>query len=100
MRHIHLPLPAPETLGIPSSLAGSILKLGTDAAPNTSPGGANQRASPEGYVGETLFNGMWRMIVKSVTPMSRHNALESGKVSMCSLVDPGVAGRLLYRRRW
>ncbi|WP_415784619.1 hypothetical protein [Deinococcus saxicola] len=56
-------------------MAGSFLKTGTDAAPNTSPGGANQRTSLEGYVGETLFNGMWRMIVKSGTPIGCHNVL-------------------------
>ena len=73
----YVPLSALKTLGIPSSLAGSTLTLGS-AAPSTSPGGANQRASLEGCLGETVFNGVWRMTVKSVTPISRYNGQNKG----------------------
>ena len=34
----------------------------------TAPGGANQKASLEGCLGETLFNGVWRMTVNSFKP--------------------------------
>ncbi len=62
----YVPLSALKLLGISNSLKGSTLTLGTGAAPSTSPGGSNQRASLEGCVGETLFNGVWRMTVRKV----------------------------------
>ncbi|MBB6018550.1 hypothetical protein ACFP9V_25520 [Deinococcus radiopugnans] len=74
----YVPLSALKTLGIPSSLSGTTLSLGTGAAPSTSPGGANGRASLEGCLGETVFNGVWRMTVKSVTPISRYNGQNKG----------------------
>lgn len=72
----YVPLSALKLLGIPSSLKGTTLTLG--AAPATSPGGANQRASLEGCLGDTLFNGVWRMTVKSVRPISRYNGQQRG----------------------
>lgn len=74
----YVPLSALKLLGIPSSLKGTTLTLGTGAAPATSPGGANQRTSLEGCLGETLFNGVWRMTVKSVRPISRYNGQQRG----------------------
>lgn len=74
----YVPLSVLKSLGIPSSLTGTTLTLGTGAAPSTAPGGANQRASLEGCVGETLFNGVWRMTVTSVTPISRYNGQNRG----------------------
>ena len=74
----YVPLSALNALGIPSSLNGSTLTLGTGAAPATSPGGTNQRASLEGCINDTLFNGVWRMTVKSVTPISRYNGQNKG----------------------
>lgn len=74
----YVPLSVLKTLGIPTSLAGSTLTLGMGASLVTSPGGTNQRASLEGCVGETLFNGVWRMTVKSVTPISRYNGQNKG----------------------
>lgn len=74
----YVPLSALKSLGIPSSLAANTLTLGMGAAPSTSPGGTNQRASLEGCIGETLFNGVWRMTVRSVTPISRYNGQNKG----------------------
>lgn len=37
----------------------------------TSPGGANQRVSLEGCVGEYLFNGIWRLKVLGVRPFHK-----------------------------
>lgn len=58
----YVPLSALKLLGINASLKGSTLTLGEAAATQTpqAPGGANQRASLEGCLGETLFNGIWR----------------------------------------
>lgn len=64
----YVPLSALKLLGIGSSLKGNTLTLGGAAAPSTSPGGANQKASLEGCLGETLFNGVWRMTVNSFKP--------------------------------
>lgn len=74
----YVPLSALKLLGVPSSLKGTTLTLGTGAAPSTSPGGANQRTSLEGCLGETLFNGVWRMTVRSVKPISRYNGQQRG----------------------
>ena len=62
----YVPLSVLKSLGIPSKLKGVTLTLGTGAAPATSPGGANQRASLEGCIGETLFNGVWRLKVTKI----------------------------------
>lgn len=74
----YVPLSALKLLGIPSSLKGTTLTLGTGPAPATSPGGANQRASLEGCLGNTLFNGVWRMTVHSVKPINRYNGQQRG----------------------
>ncbi|CAM4430640.1 hypothetical protein [Deinococcus marmoris] len=73
----YVPLSTLKTLGIPSSLTGSTLTLGS-AAPSTSPGGANQRASLEGCIGETLFNGVWRMTVRKIVPIGADVGLGPG----------------------
>ncbi|PYE53912.1 hypothetical protein [Deinococcus yavapaiensis] len=62
----YVPLTALKLLGVSSSLKGSTLTLGAQNAAAIAPGGANQRASLEGCVGETLFNGVWRMTVRKV----------------------------------
>jgi len=38
------------------------------AASPTPAGGANQRASVEGCIGQTLFNGLWRLTVLKSEP--------------------------------
>ncbi|UQN08692.1 hypothetical protein [Deinococcus sp. QL22] len=60
----YVPLSALKTLGVPATLQGTTLNLGAQTA--AAPGGANQRVSLEGCVGDTLFNGIWRMTVKKV----------------------------------
>ncbi|EYB67236.1 hypothetical protein DEIPH_ctg046orf0034 [Deinococcus phoenicis] len=62
----YVPLSALQLLGIPSSLKGTTLTLGTGTPPATTPGGANQRTALEGCIGETLFNGVWRLTVRKV----------------------------------
>ncbi|THF87018.1 hypothetical protein E7T09_07520 [Deinococcus sp. KSM4-11] len=72
----YVPLSALKLLGVASSLKGTTLTLGTQAA--ATPGGANQRASLEGCIGDTLFNGVWRLTVKSVQPITRYNGQQKG----------------------
>lgn len=74
----YIPLSALDLLGIPNRLQGSTLTLGTGVAAATAPGGANQRTSLEGCLGESLFNGIWRMTVRSVKPISRYNGQQRG----------------------
>ncbi|GHF34162.1 hypothetical protein HNQ07_000170 [Deinococcus metalli] len=69
----YVPLSALTTLGIPSSVSGRTVTLGS-----ATPGGANQRASLEGCVGETLFNGVWRLTVRSVKPAQRYGGQQRG----------------------
>lgn len=74
----YVPLSALKLLGVQSSLKGSTLTLGAQNAAATAPGGANQRASLEGCVGETLFNGVWRLTVKKVEAIGPNVGLGPG----------------------
>lgn len=67
----YLPISVLKALGVNYSLKGTTLTLGNPAPANQTPGGANQRASLEGCLGETLFNGIWRFRVTKVEPIVR-----------------------------
>lgn len=70
----YVPLSVLKGLGVAYSLKGNTLTLGKAAAApaaNQTPGGAEQRASLEGCLGETLFNGVWRFKVTRVEPIVR-----------------------------
>ena len=66
----YVPLAALKAAGVSSNLASGTLTLTLPGAPQatgaTNPsaaGGANQLAALEGYIGQTLFNGVWRFKV-------------------------------------
>jgi hypothetical protein len=62
---VYIPLSLAKRAGLNAVLNGTTLTLGTSPGGASSPvaGGANQRASLEGCMGETLFNGIWRLKV-------------------------------------
>ncbi|MGI8748828.1 MAG: hypothetical protein ACR2J4_10845 [Deinococcus sp.] len=74
----YVPLSALKLLGLNSSLKGTTLTLGAQANGATVPGGSSQRASLEGCVRETLFNGVWRLTVKKVEPIGPNVGLGPG----------------------
>lgn len=96
----YVPLSALRALGIPTSLKGSTLTLGGTPATSVTPGGANQKASLEGCVGETLFNGVWRLTTKKVEPIGADVGLgpgwgvtvelRNGTTTKTSLLDTGL----------
>ena len=78
----YIPLAALERAGakVVRSSSGLTLTLpgGSSAIPGQTAGGANQRVSLEGCIGETLFNGIWRLTVKSVKAINRYNGQQLG----------------------
>ncbi|GBF06101.1 hypothetical protein DAERI_070099 [Deinococcus aerius] len=102
----YVPLSALKLLGINSTLKGTTLTLGSAAtAANQTPGGANQRPSLEGCLGETLFNGIWRLKVTRLEAIKRDPGtpleapgwgltveLRNGARGTLSPTDTGVSG--------
>ena len=79
----YVPLSALERAGAKVVRSSSGLTLILPGGPSANPnavaaGGANQRTSLEGCIAETLFNGIWRLSVKSVKPVSRYNGQQLG----------------------
>ncbi len=79
----YIPLSALERAGAKVVRASGGLTLTLPGASSVTPGqtvagGANERVSLEGCIGETLFNGIWRLTVKSFKPVSRYNGQQLG----------------------
>ena len=79
----YIPLPTLEKAGAKVVRSPSGLTLTLPGSSSASPGavtdgGANQRVSLEGCIGETLFNGIWRLTVKSVKAINRYNGQQLG----------------------
>ena len=60
----YIPLDALQRAGITASYEGNVLSLIVGNA--ITAGGANQRESLEGCMGQDFFNGIWRIKVLSV----------------------------------
>ena len=66
----YVPLSALKVLGITGSLKGNTLTLkGAGSPATTAAGGANQITALEGCINQTLFNGIWRVKVVSLSPI-------------------------------
>lgn len=66
----YVPLDALQKAGVQISNTAGTLALTLPGATPV-PGGANQRASLEGCLGETLFNGIWRFKASKLEPIVR-----------------------------
>ncbi|MBB6015715.1 hypothetical protein ACFP9V_04865 [Deinococcus radiopugnans] len=68
----YVPLSALKGLGITGSVKGNTLTLTQKSAASAAPtaaGGANQITALEGCINQTLFNGIWRVKVVSLSPI-------------------------------
>ncbi|THF68975.1 hypothetical protein E7T06_13985 [Deinococcus sp. Arct2-2] len=73
----YVPLSALKLLGVTGTLKGNTvtLALGSALPPaRNASGGANQMAALEGCLNQTLFNGIWRAKVLSLTPIQTPDA--------------------------
>ena len=97
----YVPLAVLKSLGVASSLKGSTLTLSstTQAAPVA--GGANQRLSLEGCLGEQLFNGVWRVRASKLERISKDGAtsgwglmleLRNGSKATIGATNAGIDG--------
>jgi hypothetical protein len=99
----YVPLGVLKSLGVTSSLKGTTLSLSNTkpADPNAVAGGANQRPALEGCLGETLFNGVWRIKASKLERISRDPStpgwaltieVRNGTKSQLAMTDTGVSG--------
>ncbi|MDB5044728.1 MAG: hypothetical protein JWQ08_778 [Deinococcus sp.] len=73
----YVPLSALKLLGVTGTVKGNTMTLALNRAPaptQNASGGANQVAALEGCLNQTLFNGIWRIKVLSLTPIRTPDA--------------------------
>ena len=101
----YVPLAVLKSFGVTSSLKGSTLTLSNSStaqpAQNVAAGGANQRPSLEGCLGEQLFNGVWRIRTSKLERISKDGAtsgwgltveLRNGSKATLISTDAGIDG--------
>ncbi len=101
----YVPLAVLKSFGVTSSLKGSTLTLSNSStvqpAQNVAAGGANQRPSLEGCLGEQLFNGVWRIRTSKLERISKDGAtsgwglmleLRNGSKATIGATDAGIDG--------
>jgi hypothetical protein len=96
---IYVPLEALTGAGVTATISGTSLSLSlTDTR---TAGGANQRASLEGCMDETFFNGIWRVRVLSLEPISKDGVtpgwgltieMRNGQQATLMPTDTGISG--------
>jgi hypothetical protein len=102
----YLPLEALERAGLKVVRSDGALRVslpGANASPSSSAavGGANQRASLEGCLGEQLFNGVWRIRASKLERISKDGGtpgwgltleLRNGSKATLISTDAGIDG--------
>lgn len=99
---IYVPLEALTQAGVSATISSDSLSL---SLVSSQAGGANQRDSLEGCMDETLFNGIWRIKVTDLVPITRDPGsvietpgwgltveLRNGALGTLMPVDTGVDG--------
>jgi hypothetical protein len=96
----YVPLEALQRAGVAATYDGDVLSLVVGNA--VTAGGANQRESLEGCMGQDFFNGIWRVKVLSVDPLVDDNGtagwgvnieMKNGSTQTLTVaVDTGISG--------
>jgi hypothetical protein len=96
----YVPLEALQRAGIVATYDGNVLSMTIGNAQTA--GGANQRESLEGCMGQDFFNGIWRVKVLSVEPITDDNGtagwgvnieMKNGSTQTLTVaVDTGISG--------
>jgi hypothetical protein len=96
----YVPLEALQRAGIAATYDGNVLNMTVGNAQTA--GGANQRESLEGCIGQDFFNGIWRVKVLSVDPLVDDNGtagwgvnieMKNGSTQTLTVaVDTGISG--------
>lgn len=96
----YVPLEALQRAGISATYDGNVLSMTVGNA--ITAGGANQRESLEGCLGQDFFNGIWRVKVLSVEPLVDDNGtagwgvtleMKNGTTQTLTVaVDTGISG--------
>jgi hypothetical protein len=93
----YIPLEALQKAGVKATVSKTEIKLELPGFV----GGANQRASLEGCLGETLFNGVWRVKTSKLEPIKKDGGtpgwglmleVKNGSKATITPVDAGFDG--------